>query len=318
MCHDIIADDERFIRARLRLPVPSDIDRFMAGLPYQSWEPLTQLLEESARQPPPIDPPLRCSFSNELQDRVEKLIAGPRDFICNRCVSRCTGRKTTSHETGLIELDMPAGLGLPLSPAERDSRRPLSDEERTRVRDAVRAELDRRYTAILTTLRAAGRSGAPVTDSPEEDDIEDLVRLIGWRHAQFVDEAASERGCVCLAGATSQLRQGLARRIHERSWVAEGPLVVLDGRVPGALAVLPDLQGGSVFLDHADALSAEAQEFLGLSLRNPTRVLGVRLMAGVETRTDFDARVEDGRFSGRLRSELCRHALDLDDPLLRA
>ena len=32
---------------------------------------------------------LRCSFCNRLQDEVRELIAGPRVFICDKCVEVC-------------------------------------------------------------------------------------------------------------------------------------------------------------------------------------------------------------------------------------
>jgi hypothetical protein len=34
-------------------------------------------------------PALRCSFCNKSQHDVQKLIAGPRVFICNECVEVC-------------------------------------------------------------------------------------------------------------------------------------------------------------------------------------------------------------------------------------
>jgi ClpX C4-type zinc finger len=34
-------------------------------------------------------PHLRCSFCNKSQHDVQKLIAGPRVFICNECVEVC-------------------------------------------------------------------------------------------------------------------------------------------------------------------------------------------------------------------------------------
>jgi ClpX C4-type zinc finger len=34
-------------------------------------------------------PALRCSFCNKSQHDVQKLIAGPRVFICNECVKVC-------------------------------------------------------------------------------------------------------------------------------------------------------------------------------------------------------------------------------------
>ncbi|HZI39995.1 MAG TPA: ClpX C4-type zinc finger protein [Acidimicrobiia bacterium] len=32
---------------------------------------------------------LHCSFCNESQDKVAKLIAGPGVYICDRCVALC-------------------------------------------------------------------------------------------------------------------------------------------------------------------------------------------------------------------------------------
>lgn len=33
--------------------------------------------------------PLRCSFCDKTQDEVNRLIAGPRAYICNECVDLC-------------------------------------------------------------------------------------------------------------------------------------------------------------------------------------------------------------------------------------
>jgi ATP-dependent Clp protease ATP-binding subunit ClpX len=34
---------------------------------------------------------LRCNFCGKSQDEVEKLVAGPRVYICNECVDLCYG-----------------------------------------------------------------------------------------------------------------------------------------------------------------------------------------------------------------------------------
>lgn len=34
---------------------------------------------------------IRCSFCDKEQDRVDKLIAGPKGYICNECIRKCTG-----------------------------------------------------------------------------------------------------------------------------------------------------------------------------------------------------------------------------------
>jgi hypothetical protein len=37
----------------------------------------------------PTEPPLRCSFCNKAQTDVQKLIAGPKVFICDECIGVC-------------------------------------------------------------------------------------------------------------------------------------------------------------------------------------------------------------------------------------
>jgi ATP-dependent Clp protease ATP-binding subunit ClpX len=41
------------------------------------------------RPPKWVDGSMRCSFCGKARKEVEKLIAGPGVYICNRCVGLC-------------------------------------------------------------------------------------------------------------------------------------------------------------------------------------------------------------------------------------
>jgi ATP-dependent protease Clp ATPase subunit len=43
----------------------------------------------AAPSPPKTNHDLRCSFCNQHQDEVQKLIAGPSVYICNACIDVC-------------------------------------------------------------------------------------------------------------------------------------------------------------------------------------------------------------------------------------
>jgi ATP-dependent Clp protease ATP-binding subunit ClpX len=85
---------------------------------------------------------LHCSFCGKSQHQVEKLIAGPRAFICNECVGLCgeviAGRPIPDY-AGFKPLDLPTEELLALLPsvnfateANRDFLQALIDRLRER------------------------------------------------------------------------------------------------------------------------------------------------------------------------------------------
>jgi hypothetical protein len=85
---------------------------------------------------------LHCSFCGKSQHQVEKLIAGPRAFICNECVRLCdeviAGRPIPDY-AGFRPLDLPTEELLTLLPsvnfateANRDFLQALIDRLRER------------------------------------------------------------------------------------------------------------------------------------------------------------------------------------------
>ena len=62
--------------------------------------------------PPADEPILRCSFCNQSQAEVRKLVAGPNVFICDECVQVC------SH----ILLDDDPPLAAEQAPAQQSTR----------------------------------------------------------------------------------------------------------------------------------------------------------------------------------------------------
>ena len=49
----------------------------------------TRRVVKHHRPPKWVDGSMRCSFCGKPEDEVEKLIAGPGVYICNRCVGLC-------------------------------------------------------------------------------------------------------------------------------------------------------------------------------------------------------------------------------------
>jgi ClpX C4-type zinc finger protein len=47
-----------------------------------------------------------CSFCGKKMDEVQKLIAGPADFICDECVGLCRGAIARNQSRGLVELNV--------------------------------------------------------------------------------------------------------------------------------------------------------------------------------------------------------------------
>jgi DNA-binding NtrC family response regulator len=100
---------------------------------------------------------------------------------------------------------------------------------------------------------------------------------------------------VLLVGEDGLDREPFARALHRSSSRADRAFVVVD------CAAMPDdlghCAGGTLFLDHVDALSLDAQDELLRALQQ----LDVRIVAG--THRDLDAMVAAGTF----RADLCFH-----------
>lgn len=83
---------------------------------FDNWNILAAKIEAalapalaSAPQPQPSsDPPgtLYCSFCGKSQDQVAKLIAGPKVFICNKCVGLCDGILVQEEITNPLKLPL--------------------------------------------------------------------------------------------------------------------------------------------------------------------------------------------------------------------
>jgi len=314
VCNDIIRDDDDpGIGPRCHLPRPSEIDSFVSTVRSRSWEELAHLLHAAK-----VAPPQRtqyCSFCDEPQDRVGKLVAGPGHFICDGCVALCNKEIAQTRDARLVELNPLAGPQvLSLAAMQRKTRKEaaaLSAAERERVLDALRADVHRRRTTILLSMQIAARHADGAVPSVEAITADDRACECPLRYRELINSRAATWLRICLLGGTSVLRRRLAQRMHEASVRADRPLVAIDCRAPGALAGLADLDNATVFLDHIEVLSAEAQEFLGLTLCSDVPD-AIRVVAGTSNRAEFAARVNDRRFSKALYLQICGVPVDLD------
>jgi two-component system response regulator AtoC len=157
---------------------------------------------------------------------------------------------------------------------------------------------------------------------------------------EALERAAGLRSCVLLCGEHGTGKEGLARAIHAQSPRRSGPFVALScleaepagvaaallGRAPAEGAVEPgclrDAAGGTLFLDHVDALPADGRAVLlhfletGEVVRSggakPSRV-DARVIAA--TARDLRASVSAGLFPEALLERLA--ASELRVPPLR-
>ena len=98
--------------------------------------------------PPPPD--LRCSFCNKSQQAVEKLIAGPKVYICDGCVDICNDILAENRQF----LENPARL--PAPPVEEDAE-PLDHSPSARDVPPVRCKLCGQVSAIEFCLPVIDR-----------------------------------------------------------------------------------------------------------------------------------------------------------------
>lgn len=87
---------------------------------FDNWNILAAKIDAAAApslspapQPPKeSDPPgtLYCSFCGKSQHQVAKLIAGPKVFICDKCVGLCNGILTQEEITNPLKLPLPEAI----------------------------------------------------------------------------------------------------------------------------------------------------------------------------------------------------------------
>ena len=294
VCGDIIADDA-VEGPILTLPRPSEIDNFLARLPEASWVQLRHLL---ATPTPTRKPDLAptCSFCNDADPA--RLIAGPRVFICDRCVAQ--GTSLLQDDSRLIEFQ-PRQIAASLSkPAILQS--VLSDAQRAQVLDGIRQELRRRQDALSSAMQAAAGTAALETAVVDDgsDETMNPETMLSSKARELFDKVAPERIPVEIIGGTSQGRRRLALRVHELSG-RPGPFVRIDCAAPGSLARMREAENGTLFLDDVPVLPPAAQELLGISLcDDPALRLSTRIVCTARDVQSLHSRIQRGEFSERL------------------
>jgi len=117
--------------------------------------------------------PLRCSFCARSQEQVNKLIAGPSVYVCDRCVDF----STRLIQGAILEEDLPEATALKLE------ERPTPQEIRTILETGVFSDLEAR----IVRLAAKGRSRYGIQDELDlwdEDIVHETVRRV-FRECSF-------------------------------------------------------------------------------------------------------------------------------------
>ena len=145
----------------------------------------------------------------------------------------------------------------------------------------LREELWRRHRLAVLALSESVASVQP--EVALDDD---------FPHCGVVPEAALSRvnrmtfDCfapgrlnINLIGATAAWRRRLARRIHEVSRCGRR-FVSIDCRVRGWITELMRIDGGTLFLDHLEALPPDGLERLETATQGEQRIVDARLVTG--------------------------------------
>jgi hypothetical protein len=280
-------------------PQPSEVDDVLAGLPERSWSELQPLLVQLGSRIRP-ELPLICSFCGA--ERCAKLIAGPRVFICDRCVAQATAM--LQQDARLIEFQ-PEQI-FPWVPKPESHAPILSEDQRIRLLDAVRQEVRRRHdalwSAIVIAAAPAARAAADVEDTRER--AMDAEMMLSGESRQIFDAFAPHLVTLSIIGGTSEQRRRLARRAHE-ACPRKGPFVRIDCVRPGALSRLREAENGTVVLENVPSLSSTAQQFLSISLFEPADLWpSARIVCTIDDVGALDARIERGEFSSDLSDSL--------------
>jgi hypothetical protein len=103
---------------------------------------------QTGSTPPPPD--LRCSFCNKSQRAVERLIAGPKVYICDKCVDICNDILAEDR----VLADKPARM--PAPPLEPEGE-PLENPPQARDLRPVRCKLCGMVSSVEFCLPVAHR-----------------------------------------------------------------------------------------------------------------------------------------------------------------
>ena len=297
VCNDIIQDDDRAYIPPSALPAPQELEDFIAALPQRPWAELLRIIDLAQRPTvSPITERLQCSFCRADGEAVSKLIAGPRVFICDRCVVRCNDALRSDDHGGLLEFPpSPFVGGAEAAPVR------LSAAERAVVSARAGQELDRKYAAAWLALPACGGetegAGALLVDGRERAPV---ALALSERRVDAAATFSDGWAPLCLTGESFMERGRFAQRIHERSRRAGGPFVWVDGRDPGSMVNMGNAKEGTVFVDHIDALTPDAQLLLGVTwFDRRKRALDVRVICGATDWRLVRSRIDKGTLSKR-------------------
>jgi len=307
---DIIKDDDRF-GSRLASIVPPHTDRFIASLPQLKFEDVLIFLIACGSLEPTKKTHVAhvvCNFCDGTD--APKIIAGPNVLICSRCADACHTLLLRAGDSRVVEFaPMPVvdGTSEPDRTAHRET---LSEEDRARLRDALKREVRRRYDALSLTMHVAHGLHNPVAKDDSEDapgslDAGNLFADISPEAAESIARAPCD---LLITGDSVLRRRAVARRIHEMSDLAGEHFIRIDCRVPGALAHIHDAGKGTLFLEEVGALTPQAQEFLEIVMRSgEVPALASRVICGGSA--ELESSMARGEFSEILAMSLTHISL---------
>jgi len=162
---DINKDDDRR-DPRIASIAPPHTDRFIASLTQLKFEDVLFFLSACRPREPANKEHIVCSFCDGAD--APKIIAGPTVFICSRCADVCNRLLLRAGDSRVVEFaPMPVVDGRSKPDCNADEDR-LSEEERARLRDALKREVRRRYDALSKARQVAHGSHNPVATDDSE------------------------------------------------------------------------------------------------------------------------------------------------------
>ena len=280
VCEDILAGEPepKPIPSRYEVEAPSDIPRFLDSLPARSPGAIDWCMRrvDTAMQWPAAPLTLNCGFCGGKG----RFVAGPRVMICSSCVAVCS-RLLSGDHARLVKLDAAQPVPAREVPFEPDRWGEFSINQLVLLAVGLREELCRRHRGVMERVRQAEPAAVPAVFYPStrrdlgaspETVLSDVNRVA-------FECFAPGRVDINLIGGTPSLRRRLARRIHELSRCGR-QFVQVDCRLRSWLADLMRAEGGTLFLDHVDALPPDGVERLDAAARAEDRALDARLVTG--------------------------------------
>jgi len=281
VCEEILEGERepKPIPSKYEVAAPTDIPRFLDTLPHRCQESLDWCVRRvrAAMERPAAPLTLNCGFCGGKG----RVVAGPRVMICASCVDAGRTLLTGDHAR-LAKRDVPqCAATVPALPVEPDGWDECSMNQLVLLAIGMREELWRRHGLAVLALRERAASVQPDVTSDDEFPHCGVVpeAALSLMNRMTFDCFAPGRLNINLIGGTGAWRRRLARRIHEVSRCGRR-FVSIDCRIRGWITELMRVDGGTLFLDHLEALPPDGLEQLDTATRVEQRTVDARLVTG--------------------------------------